>query len=912
MRFGYLAAKFPLVLTLAASSPAWAQTEGAGSVPSGGSGAAVREQPGSPDTAKKPVLVPPKLVHFEDALYPAEAQAAGLQADVVLKLTIDKDGNVTAASPVEPVGHGFDEAAQKAALSFKFEAGTRDGKPVPMQILYKYSFTLKEVVPENAPPPPPPDTGELSGVVRISGTDAPLAGVDIEVHAPDGSTRHLTTDAGGRFVLAPASPGHYQVHVVSEGFRPLDLKEDVSPGEATDVVYRVVPLPTGLEIIVEGERPAREVTRRTIERREIERIPGTGGDALRSIQALPGVARSPGLFGLLIVRGSAPQDTNYFIDGAITPIIFHFGAFSSVVPTELLDRIDFYPGNFSSKFGRVQGGIIDVGLRSPDTRCTDDFAKASDRKGCYHGMLELDLINARALAQGPIGSSKDWSFAIAGRRSWIDAWLKPVLKSTGVGVSTAPVYYDYQAIVERKHDKSRTSFRFYGSDDRLDLLLTDPAAEDPAFGGNLTFGTAFYRAQALYQNELSPNVTMDAMLSYGKDAIDFSLGTFLFTLNTHPLAGRNEFGFRLANGVKFHAGLDFLVAPFEVVVRFPPAPRPGEPDPGPFAAQPARETRQKGTVFRPGWYGEFELQPSSRLRVIPGVRFDFARDSGHADMSPRINARYDLIPGATAEEQADGVRRRRTTLKGGAGLYYQPPQFQETNPVFGTPNLLSNRSVHYALGVEQELLQQVEVSLEGFYKDLTRQVVGAPPDSSALYTNDGLGSVVGLEVLLKYKPDKQFFGWVAYTLSRSVRKDRPDAAEHLFDFDQTHNLTVLGSYRLGGGWEFGARFRLVSGPLTTPVVSPPNLPALYAADAGSYAPLQGKQFSQRLPLFHQLDIRLDKRWQFRSWRLSAYLDVQNAYNNRAVEGLTYNYNFSQQQYQTGVPIIPSLGMRGEF
>jgi hypothetical protein len=76
--------------------------------------------------------------------------------------------------------------------------------------------------------------------------------------------------------------------------------------------------------------------------------------------------------------------------------------------------------------------------------------------------------------------------------------------------------------------------------------------------------------------------------------------------------------------------------------------------------------------------------------------------------------------------------------------------------------------------------------------------------------------------------------------------------------------------------------------------------------------LRGEPFSRRLPLFHQLDIRIDKRWQFRSWRLSAFLDVQNVYNNQAVEALVYNYNFSQERFLTGLPIIPSLGVRGEF
>jgi hypothetical protein len=169
-----------------------------------------------------------------------------------------------------------------------------------------------------------------------------------------------------------------------------------------------------------------------------------------------------------------------------------------------------------------------------------------------------------------------------------------------------------------------------------------------------------------------------------------------------------------------------------------------------------------------------------------------------------------------------------------------------------------------------------------------------------------------METLLKYKADARFFGWLAYTLSRSVRRDSDNSPEYLFQYDQTHILTVLGSYRLGRGWEAGARFRLVSGSLVTPIRSAPDLPALYAADAAAYTPLQGRPFSRRVPLFHQLDLRIDKTWQFRSWKLAAFLDIWNAYNNAAVEDQSYNFNFTQRANATGLPIIPSLGLRGEI
>jgi TonB family protein len=913
-----------LVLVLLAGE-ARAQGEpppsGEGAVPRGGAGAVVRPaKPGDQPPPAKPVVTMPKLVHFESAPHPPEALKQGLEGHPVLKLTIDATGKVTAAEVVEPAGHGFDEAAKEAALKFVYEPATRDGKPIPVQILYRYDFTLKTVektgppspgTPPGTPPPPaPPRRGNLKGMVKIVDANAPLAGAEVFVRAADGTIWRAQTDGEGRWSIVGLPPGRYHVKVVASGFRPTENEEDVVGGEETDVTYGVLVETQGLEVVVVGERPPREVTRRVIERREIDRIPGTGGDALRSIQSMPGVARPPGLAGLLIVRGSAPEDTQSFVDGAGVPLIYHFGGLSSVVPTELLDRIDFYPGNFSVKYGRLMGGIVDVALREPDITCNGPYMVPTERTGCYHGMAQIDLIDMRLMAQGPVPLLDDWSFAVAGRRSWFDVWLKPALEELDAGVTSAPVYYDYQAIVEHKPSPdSRLSLRAFGSDDRFEILIRDPLAQDPALGGNISLGTKFWTLQALYQGELNSSVELTNMLSVSRNAFDFSLGNFLFEIVFYPINYRSEIGWKITKGIKFNAGLDFQFGPYDLVARFPPPPRPGEPDAGPFVTRPPVEQRTSGTVFRPAWYGEFELVPTDRWRVVPGARVDFARDSGHADFSPRVNSRYDLVKGLPGEGPDTAPARLRTTLKGGVGLFTQPPDFGETDAVFGTPGLESNRAIHYSLGVEQEFTRQIELSVEGFYKDLDN-LVSRDPESSGdfVYNNEGTGYVIGGEALLKYKPDARFFGWLAYTISRSARTE--DGDDRPFEWDQTHNLIVLGSYRLGRGWEFGARFRVVSGRLVTPVL--PALPGLYVADAGAYVPLQGEPFSERLPLFHQLDLRLDKRWQFESWRFSAYLDIQNAYNNAAAEDYAYNYNFSKRVVTTGLPIIPSIGIRGEF
>jgi len=94
---------------------------------------------------------------------------------------------------------------------------------------------------------------------------------------------------------------------------------------------------------------------------------------------------------------------------------------------------------------------------------------------------------------------------IAGRRSYFDLWLGPVLKSAGAGVSTAPRYYDYQAIVQRDFN-AHSSFRvmLFGSDDELQILNQTPSASSPTFGGDVGFHTSFWRVQARYDNKISP------------------------------------------------------------------------------------------------------------------------------------------------------------------------------------------------------------------------------------------------------------------------------------------------------------------------------------------------------------------------------------------------------------------------
>jgi hypothetical protein len=179
-----------------------------------------------------------------------------------------------------------------------------------------------------------------------------------------------------------------------------------------------------------------------------------------------------------------------------------------------------------------------------------------------------------------------------------------------------------------------------------------------------------------------------------------------------------------------------------------------------------------------------------------------------------------------------------------------------------------------------------------------------------MLVNGGIGRIYGLETMARLNPQpgaSRAFGFLAYTLSRSERKDHPSQPWRLFDFDQTHILTMAGGYRLPRNWDVSGTFRLVSGNPTTPVTG-----SVYDAAGDYYTPIFGPINSARNPLFHQLSVRVEKQWRFKAWGLAAYLDVQNAYNHRSQEGVQYSYDYARSAPVQGLPVLPSLGLRGEL
>ncbi len=873
----------------------------------------VGDPPPTPPPGAVSGTTPPRLRQFVQADYPPAALAAGREGAVLLQLTLDATGRVTEATVVQGLGDGFDEAALAAARRFEFEPGRRDGVAVPAVLRYRYRFRLAEGRAAQSPRP----AAVVRGMIRTLQGDRALEGAAVTLSLSGSPPMEAVTDVAGRFRFELLEAGEAEIRVSSEGMEPLTVRETVTASEELAVVYRLAaPRPTrggaetgpgsgpgapgaepdegdGVEgqAVVRGRRQReREVTRQSLQFREILRMPGTGGDALRAVQNFPGVARA--INGLLIVRGSTPQDTQIFADGTLIPLVYHFGGLSAVISTELLDRIDFYPGNYSARYGRAQGGIVDVGFRSP-------------RRQGYRIVGNINLIDASLFVEGAI--TPTLSFAASFRRSYVDAVLGLVLDQiSAVSFTSLPVYWDYQGLLEwRPTARDRVRLASFGSDDSLSLLLNRPPETAPRFAGTFSSNTGFHAVQALWDHQFSPRLSHRMMSSLSYNNINFGGGeVFGLDLGFWQATGRYELSYQASRHLRANVGLDILAGP--ATIRYNGIRLPTEGQSFDPANAPRVATNTSDTLYRPGAYAELELTPVPSLRLIPSLRADYTRDAGRTwAVQPRLSFRWEML--------------RDLFLKGGIGVYNQGPQPNQSSAaqnswapgtLVGNPNLLTQRSIHYGLGVERNFSRYVTASVEGFYKDLDQQVVSTlgMPGYTEPYLNLGIGRIYGAEILLRHRPSTRFFGWVAYTLSRSERRDTPTSPYRIFQFDQTHILTLIGSWRLGRGWEIGGRFRFVTGNPLTPVAG-----SVLNGETGTYTQIPGAPLSTRNDPFHQLDIRIDKTWQLRRrGSINLFLEVLNVYNRTNPEGQQFNYNYTQRATVGGIPFFPNLGLRVEY
>ncbi len=630
------------------------------------------------------------------------------------------------------------------------------------------------------------------------------------------------------------------------------------------------------------EAPPSEPTRRELSGRELTTIPGTRGDALRAIEVLPGVGRVP--FGQSEgpprLRGSASEDSRVFLDGVPVPLLYHFGGLTSFFNSQLIESVDLRPGNYSARYGRATAGVVDAHVK-----------KAQPER--LHAQLELSLIDDYALIDTPVAEGT--SLALAGRRSNIDFVYENLVPDGALNVVAAPVYYDYQAILRHDIGKDhQLRLLGYGSHDHINLVFDDANADDPAIHGEVSGKLEFHRVQAHLDSHLGPNVEQHVVLSVGPQKLEQKFGDWTAQFDSTDLYGGARWAILASDVLRVESGLD-VESQFFSGSYSGPLPNDSDVDPSSGDAAATLDTvslTRSMTVVRPGGFVELSYRPLEDLLLLPGVRADYQKEAAAWSVDPRFGARY---------EATDDL-----TLKGAAGVYTQPVVYYMLIPEIGNPDVDPERVLQTSLGFEVDPDARVHLDVDAFYKRWLRRIVptegGAPPR----FENTGEARAYGLETMVRATPLQELDTLVSYTLSRSERNDRGDAWR-LYTKDQTHNLSLVASYEVGAGVTFGARFRYVTGNPETPVVG-----AVYAAELDQYRAVYGPVASARRPAFHQLDVRIDKRWEAGPVALVTYLEVFNVYNAQNEEATSYSYDFSKSEPVSGMPIFPNIGLRGEL
>jgi hypothetical protein len=823
----------------------------------------------APDAAKsvKPVIVPPSLIGSRPKLV-LPYQEGTVPTKVKVTLVVDLEGKATDIRLLTAAGKPFEARIKALILKTRFKPALRDGKPVRARIRWTIRLAMK---------PKPIPTYSLTGVVKEKGTRQVVAGQALLL---EGTTLSTSTDAQGRFSFQGIKAGKYQV-VATE----LDYKEVrftvVVPKNLTIELW-LIARRTKRYLSV-AKPPAADASRIVVSAKQAAEIPGSAGDPIKVVEILPGIARpssaGPGA-GQIVVRGSAPEDTRFYIDGMPIPQLYHFGNIYSVLQDEWIRNVTFRPGGFSAEYGDATGGILGVEL-------------APLRKNGIHGHVDINVYHAAALLTVPV--SKSWTLGVGFRRSYVDAFLGAVIPpDSGFAFSAAPTYYDYQLTAEYNPDPStRLRILWYGSDDGLSILLDQPTGTNPDSRG-FELARYFHQGQATLRKALSRKVLLFAGIATGYQTLRVAPSDITsFELNLCPLILRTDISWQINKKLSFRGGLYGSMTRARIQSNLPRPTKEGEiPDP----SKTALSADEGVFVYEPALWSELQWRPMKKLTLTTGLRLLFwAGSFNDIELDPRVTLKAGVTP--------------TTVLTLAGGMNHQAPFYDERSESYGNPELNTERSIYGIVGVSQSVGNYLTFNVQGFYKSLDRLVSPTNDYSgqSPPYDSAGAGYAFGAELLVRLNTE-WVDAWVSYTLQKSRRKDRPEDEERPFSYDQTHVLALVAGANLGRGWRLSTRFRYATGNPYTPLEA-----AYFDGNKGVYVPRpSAPRLSERLPDFMQLDVRIDKSFVFNSWKLKLYLELTNATNRANVEQVGYSNDYATRQDIVGLPILPSLGIRGMF
>jgi len=685
-----------------------------------------------------------------------------------------------------------------------------------------------------APVPAGPPAVALRGTVLARGGHRRIKGATVFV---DG-VPVAETDDNGEFVVM-AAPGHHNVQAAASRYMAAGVSVDASASGWTGEI-RLPPGGQAFETVV-AAKPVTPVVR--VEGEAARTTPGTGGDPFRVIESLPGVSQIVWPFALYAIRGANPGNTGFFLDGMRVPALFHFALGPSIIHPYLIDKLSFYPGGYPARLGGYVSGAVAAETAAPP----NDIARYT---------ADVRLYDAGGLVTAPWDGGRG-TVAVAARYAYTGLIVSRLFGDVDFG------YADYQVRADHTFGGGRATLFALGSFDHLDIK--DQQIGDAALN--------FHRLDLRWDRRVA-GFQMQARTTFSTDDAKSQLYDSPIGVRSYGVAPRLSF----LLGPAFEVGVDGEAQRFSTDLAFatPDGMRPTPP------ALLADLARTRNALSLRAYAAA--IIPLGRLKVEPGLRYAqyFEQGVTRGAFEPRLTARF-LIARALSVDATVGRFSQMPSLPVGVAGF----------EAFGLRDLGLQTSTQAALGIESSRLPgDATLRLTGFYqwmfvsdmRSTFNHDVTAP---EFLEMRRGRG--YGGELMLRLPERARISGWLAYTLSWSLREF--DGVFAASDWDQRHILNLVGTIKLKNGFSVGGRFHF---------------------NTGRPYPVQAAEY-ERLPAFWQIDLRADKRVVFDRATFDFYMDLGNVTFNRQVTALGAVDNPNAPPQAAGFRIVlPSIGVHAEW
>jgi hypothetical protein len=696
------------------------------------------------------------------------------------------------------------------------------------------------------------------------------------------------TDKDGVFSFENVVPGLYTFKAKAAGFDEQVLNEiSVTYTRTIELNFTLEPLyKQQQEVKVKAspfkKNPESPVSLRTLNAAEIERLPGAGRDVSKVLQALPGVALRPTFRNDIIIRGGAPSENKFYLDGIEVPNINHFATQgSSGGPVGLLNvnfirEVDFYSGAFPANRANGLSSVISFNQKDGNKeKLVTNFALGSS--------------DAALTFDGPLGKKADFIFSI--RRSYLQ-FLFSALK-----LPFLPTYNDSQFKVNfRPNDKNKISIIGLGAYDdfTLNTSVNDGITDTTKLEyNNFILGNIPTQKQWNYtigmnwqhfsKNSIQTVVASRNMLNNSSARYFNNIETPINRiLDYSSFEAENKFRFEhqfTKNGYKFNLGVGYEYARY-------------------FSSNYNKIAIQGNVITIDNQSNLYMSKASAfgqvskayldgRMNLSLGLRTDInsyssAMQNPLNQLSPMLSASYKLTPS--------------WTINANVARFNQLPAYTILGYRNATGDLVNKQNDlkyitadHFVLGTAYLTEFNARFSVEGFYKKYTNYPFSINDSISLanLGTEFGIvgneavrsvstGRAYGTEFLYQQKMVKGFYGVVAYTFvtSEFLTANNTYAAS---SWDSKNIVLLTGGKRFKNGWEVGVRWLYSGGSPYTPIdVATSSLKAVWDVNGRGLLDYS-KLNTEREGSFHQLNIRVDKKYYLKKWTLNFYLDIQNAY-----------------------------------